>query len=849
MRQVLLLLALPLLFVVPSLWPGQRFLPISSSAFEPLAAERETETRADLERADLWTLERITTSLVDDVAIQRAWQSGELPTWDPNAGVGRPLAATAAHGAWYPFNVLSWILPPDLAAGFEALIALFLAGLGVQLYLSARALPSYARVFGAWAIQAGGFALVNLHLSMKVDAALWLPFALYGVERVTQRKRYGGIVIALSIAASGLSGFLPIAVFVSVATLVYALWSGITTRSRRACAHGAAWIAVGVLIAAIAWMPQLEARREAQSAESSATRVENQALPIASVATLLLPTLFGEPSEQHGAADDAVVWWLTRASETELAQHADALEWNSFAGVAVLVLALVGIVSRPRDCAALLALLVLSIAFALGAPLLNLLARVPGFDWGPPSRALCIAWVCWPILAALGLQALVERRARALRTAISVALAITLAAGAAALVFDPGALARTLPRTIAERHGLDVSVVAQNARPELVQAGLERVQSGVEMLTLVSFAILVAVLSTAYHTRSSKRVLAESEAGRFERSRWFALRRCVTNHAFAASFGWFVIVPCEGFMLARTHLAPRAVGDRAVFPESEAMEAIRAAALDGRVVRFEARNAPSGADLAQPNLLGAYGIADLTPKSEFTPRSLIEFQAALDPQGVWRSDGIRLTDPRVLGARTLDLLRVTCVLARTPIADPRLRLAYERPGFYVYARSGAFARARVVPSEPIVAQSSESALQLLTDEGHDPRRAVVIAAGDLPPAEQLPLSNAGLFKPGEIQVTAKSSSRIELRVTASSGGWLVLHDQFFPGWKARVDDVDVPIVRADHVYRAVALPPGDSRVEMVYAPSSLRIGALISIAAILAAMFVAVRGARRLRPA
>jgi uncharacterized membrane protein YfhO len=73
-------------------------------------------------------------------------------------------------------------------------------------------------------------------------------------------------------------------------------------------------------------------------------------------------------------------------------------------------------------------------------------------------------------------------------------------------------------------------------------------------------------------------------------------------------------------------------------------------------------------------------------------------------------------------------------------------------------------------------------------------------------------------------------------VSGASGGYLVLADQYFPGWTATMADGsgsahEVPILPAYGVMRAIALPAGSPsiRVEFQYKPWSWRIGAMVSL--------------------
>jgi O-antigen/teichoic acid export membrane protein len=71
-------------------------------------------------------------------------------------------------------------------------------------------------------------------------------------------------------------------------------------------------------------------------------------------------------------------------------------------------------------------------------------------------------------------------------------------------------------------------------------------------------------------------------------------------------------------------------------------------------------------------------------------------------------------------------------------------------------------------------------------------------------------------------------------------GVLVLADVYFPGWTATVDGVQAPVLRADGLFRAVELPPGEHTVVFSYRPLSVRVGGLLS--AISLAVLVALGG-------
>ena len=57
---------------------------------------------------------------------------------------------------------------------------------------------------------------------------------------------------------------------------------------------------------------------------------------------------------------------------------------------------------------------------------------------------------------------------------------------------------------------------------------------------------------------------------------------------------------------------------------------------------------------------------------------------------------------------------------------------------------------------------------------------------------------------------------------------MVLSEVYYPGWRATVDGNPAQLVRADYVLRALCVPAGEHRIEMVYDPPSLKVGLAIT---------------------
>jgi uncharacterized membrane protein YfhO len=85
-----------------------------------------------------------------------------------------------------------------------------------------------------------------------------------------------------------------------------------------------------------------------------------------------------------------------------------------------------------------------------------------------------------------------------------------------------------------------------------------------------------------------------------------------------------------------------------------------------------------------------------------------------------------------------------------------------------------------------------------------------------------------------VTIERYEANRVKLRVNNENYGLMVLSDTWFPGWIARVNDKDSPVLRVNHTLRAVALKPGISQVEFLYRPRSFIIGLMLSLSVLLA---------------
>ncbi|MFQ6100965.1 MAG: YfhO family protein [Anaerolineae bacterium] len=80
-----------------------------------------------------------------------------------------------------------------------------------------------------------------------------------------------------------------------------------------------------------------------------------------------------------------------------------------------------------------------------------------------------------------------------------------------------------------------------------------------------------------------------------------------------------------------------------------------------------------------------------------------------------------------------------------------------------------------------------------------------------------------------IRVTHYAPERVEIEVAAEAPGYLVLTDAWYPGWEAMVDGESVVVHRANLLFRAIVLDAGEHCVVFTFRPTSLHIGAGVSL--------------------
>ncbi len=124
--------------------------------------------------------------------------------------------------------------------------------------------------------------------------------------------------------------------------------------------------------------------------------------------------------------------------------------------------------------------------------------------------------------------------------------------------------------------------------------------------------------------------------------------------------------------------------------------------------------------------------------------------------------------------------------------------------------------------------SDATALEQMRQGDWQPDRVVYLEDGaSIPDASATPPDQ------DQVSITAYQPERVEISAKTSRAGYLVLTDSWYPGWEASVDGRQVDIRRADLLFRAVEVGPGEHTVVMTYHPRMFLLGAILTVASLI----------------
>jgi O-antigen/teichoic acid export membrane protein len=867
----LLLLLIPFLWFAPVLTGQRTLLPADNLyAWEPWRSFA-TQMGVDVPHNELLS-DLILENYPWKRFVRESLQARQIPLWNPYLFSGMPFLADAQHSALYPFSVLFWILPLEMAYGWFTALQIGLAGMSLYALARVLRLSRPAALIGGVAYMLSGFFLVSVVFTMMIAAAAWLPALLACIEVVVRKQEekddvpyspvpyvaLGSLILGMQV----LAGHVEITYYVLVVSGFYAAWRLVGMRRRlgrwRPAVRLGLWllamVAVGLALAGVQLLPLVElAQRNFRQGSVGYQDVAGWAWPARQGLTFLLPDLFGNPSH-HAYWDLWTRRWVP-VTVNALGEPIRAIFWgikNYVEGGNYLGLLTMGLISVALARAALAwsqraarwwdqtaffaGLGLISLANAFGTPLFALFYY--GLPWyrqvHSPFRWVFPLTLAAAVLASLGADGLmrVARSGGSLkeqwrevtstpmatwggrglqRVTRGIALAMAVAGLGALILVGTSLIAPELFVALGQRV-VDGSDLARRAFAD------GRMFWSYQAVNLLKFGAM-AMLSGL--------VL------------WLAARSLTVGTTRPFWRDWpvlAIVVLVLDLWLAFGHFNP-AVDPRLLHFTPPSLAWLQAhLGEDGGPWRFTTLNAP-GEKTLNANAGWLYGLQDVRGYDSIIPRQYAEYMDRIQPQGgelLYNRIAPIYTEGRgqpgyqALDSPWLHLLGVRYVVTTQSIPNPTYELAYDGE-VRIYRNRSAMPRAFVMRC---ALEQTETAIDWAVV---DPRAELVL---DDPSSSSSYLHFAScVLNPAS--VTRYTGNEVEIKATSDTDAYLVLADAYFPGWKAYTrpegaalaDEREAPIYRAYGNFRAVPLEAGQQIVRFKYSPMSFKLGVYSSFLA------------------
>ena len=762
----------------------------------------------------------------------------QLPLWNPYVLAGVPFLAAGQHSALYPFSLIFYLVPLPRAYGLFTISQLLVAGLCMYYFGLTLRLSRLAAAAGGLIFAFSGFFLVSTVFPMILATAAWLPFLLAIVERVVQASCTAeALPLRLRLRAplpwvilgSTAVGFLFLAghveffyytLLIAGAYVIYrAAGAFLSSRRWRAlgifCGALGLMLALGCAMGAVQVIPLFETvTRNFREGSATYEQIVGWAFPPRQVLTFFIPDFFGNPTH-HGYVDLYSGQWVS-AWQNTLGEARNTIFWGvknyveagSYLSILSLLLAVLGVASRPRGRAWFFAGLGLfSLTLVFGLPTYRLLYALPGIkQLHSPFRWIFAYTVCAAVLGALGVQSLVQafregrwpRLATSLGTA-SMLVGMSSAAAVAALRLWPGILLPLVQQAV-QRLAL---------APETFADG--RMFASYQARNLLLFGICAVGAGAVLLAPRLRRCGAP-------------LHRQVWPYALLA----VLVLDPSAWLRGFT-----AVSDPAILQiQPASIQYLQQQTGPFRITVYDTRDAKPLP--ANTNMF--YGLQDVRGYDSIIPKTYAEVMRLVGPQELEYNQIARLRRPESLGSPLLDLLNVRYVLSQEEIDRPDYTLVHESE-LKVYRRESALPRAFVVFQVRSFADRRDL-LDALPNA--DLARMALLeeqVANWQPPA--------GNPAPPAVEIVDYGSNEVRLRVDMPASGWLILGDNYFPGWVAYATpegstrEQALTVYRADGTVRAVQLGPGLQTVRFKYAPGSVKTGLFLSFMAVVSLLLLA----------
>lgn len=715
-------------------------------------------------------------------------QSHKVPLWNPYNFSGNVLLADSQSAVFYPLNFLFLFFPFMESWSLLVIFVPTIAGIFTYLFLRTYRLQAVSSFFGAFGFAFSGFMVAWMEENPAVShSAIWLPVALYGIRQflLTKFIRFWLLTI-LSLVFSILAGFFQISLYLWIFVFsfgLYELWKMNGVWRKKMFFPVLMIFMFAVSIAAIHLLPSFEGYLNSPRITASATYLAKEYLtPLSHLITLVAPDIYGNPGTYNYFGGGF---------------HYDKI---LYAGLIPLVFCFYAVFSRAKNSRFFLFWGVLTLVLGFANPLSKLLIhlKIPFFSLVTPSRIFYLTDFAIIVLAALGLDSYLKNQNRAsLKKSIIMVFSIFVTAGLVILRLLQLAQGKATALT-----PLDLTTVFIATRNLIIPLSVfiftclimfwwfKKKKYGLYL------SIILVILSIVHQNYFFKKVLYETSDQRFVFPETQVIRYFLENTSLERILG---------------------VGQARIFPNL--LLPYRLFSTDGLDPVFPRRygefiNVVNGGDYSTdiPRIEARFFLEkeeDFLNERKLKTLSFLGIKYLLVPLKAEEKDHQNFSLPRKQFQKVFTDHKVA-----------------------IWENKEVFPRCWIV-NNFVVRKKDEDILKTIFAADFNLKKSVVLE--EKPPIK---LNNSELNE-GKVEIMEYNPDTIRIKTKSVNKSILFCTENFYPGWKAKIDpstsseQAETKIYRANYSFRSVLIPEGDHEIVFRYEPLSFKVGAVISILGLL----------------
>jgi len=705
-------------------------------------------------------------------------KNGQLPLWNPYNFSGNPHLANFQTGVFYPLSFLFLILPFNLAWSIFIFIQPLLVCFFTYLFLREIKLSRLASVFASLAFAYCLYLTVWLEWANIGHAILWLPLALFLIEKVVKKLKLKWILLFIfSLTSSILAGYIQVTIYLFVVVYTYFFFRLFSLDNKQEKFNKVAVVLgsglVAFLICAVQLLPTWEifqlSAREAYPSE----KIPQLLLPWFGLIASFAPDFFGNPASRN--------YWLPGTY----------IERVTYIGVLPLFFSFLAIFRLRKTKISLffigLAALVLLLTLNLPPARFFYNLKIPIISTTVPTRALYVFSFCLAVLAGFGIDGFLQNKKEKIKKTGFLFLGFYLFLWL---------LTFLAPKIFSSNWWISYLKISQ--RNLILPTGF------------AFLGILLVVFST-----------------------WWGKRRLI--------LGIILLVTVFDLFFYFRKITPFSPPEF-VYPSTPVMNYLQQNAginrfwgygtgyIDSNFSTYIQTFSPDGYD---PLFIRRYGELIAASDNGQMKDSILRADVILT-----KGYGQQSLRENPFRQQLLNLLGVKYLLQKNEFLDEEWRpdyqtfpseiyqLVWQKAPWQIYENKKALPRIFLV-GHYRVEQDKQKIIDLIFSPGFELDKEVILE-------EKLP--EIFLFDEqfsGQVELLDYQPSRLVLKTDTSGNALLFVSDNYFPGWQVEIDGISQKIYRADYAFRAVPVPKGEHQVIFSYEPQSFKIGKMISVITLL----------------